>query len=140
MTYPTIEALLQEARDATGLDDFGGTHFLEGLGHLLASLEKDARLPPARQEEAIALIRRRLTNRLKIEAWYREHPEIEKLEVAGPIIVTGLTRTGSTALGNMLSLDERFRNLRRWEQREPVPPPILGQEENDPRRLKYAAE
>ena len=41
-------------------------------------------------------------------------------QVGGPSIVTGLTRTGSTALGNMLSLDPQFRSLRWWEQELPV--------------------
>ena len=139
-TYPALEALLDEARDATGLADFGEGLFREGLARLLHSLEHDARLPEAGRQEAIETIRRRLVNRLKIEDWYARHPETGALEVGGPIVVTGLTRTGSTALGNMLSLDPQFRSLRGWEQREPVPPPVLGAEESDPRRMRAAVE
>ena len=54
--------------------------------------------------------------------------------------VIGLPRTGTTALGSMLSLDPQFRSLRMWEQRNPVPPPVLADELDDPRRLAYAAE
>src|SRR6202042_1850248 len=72
--------------------------------------------------------------------WYDEHPEIEGLDVRGPVDVIGLPRTGTTALGSMLSLDPQFRNLRMWEQREPVPPPTAAGEHDDPRRLAYAAE
>jgi hypothetical protein len=140
MAYPSSNQLLDEAREATGLSDFGGDSFHRGFSHLLASLERDARLPPNGQREALAVIRRRLVNRLKIEEFYGQHPEIEDLQVEGPIIVTGLTRTGTTALGNMISLDTQLRNLRRWEQEEPVPPPVLGQERNDSRRLRFAAE
>ena len=40
----------------------------------------------------------------------------------------------------MLSLDPQFRSLRMWEQRNPVPPPVLADELDDPRRLAYADE
>jgi hypothetical protein len=140
MAYPSRDQLLNEARETTGLSDFGGESFHQGFDHLLASLERDARLPPNGQHQALAVIRRRLVNRLKIEDYYRQHPEIDDLQVEAPIIVTGLTRTGTTALGNMLSLDSHLRSLRAWEQEEPVPPPVLGQEESDPRRMRLAAE
>lgn len=139
-SYPSTEALLEEARAATGLDDFGDPFFRTGLTHLLDSLERDARLPEEGRRAALKTIRRRLANRLKIEDWHKSHPEIETLDVAGPVIVNGLPRTGSTALGNMLSLDPQFRSLRGWEQQEPVPPPILGEEAHDPRRMRAAAE
>jgi len=69
-----------------------------------------------------------------------EHPEIEDLPVYGPVDVIGLPRTGTTALGSMLSLDPQLRSLRMWEQREPCPPPTLEGEAEDPRRLAYARE
>ncbi|MBA3055679.1 MAG: sulfotransferase [Sphingomonadales bacterium] len=139
-TYPAMETLLAQACETAGLGDFGEGMFREGLAHLLESLERDAKLPEAGRHEAIALIRRRLANRLKIADWYKRHPETDALEVGGPVIVTGLPRTGSTALGNILSLDPQFRSLRGWEQREPVPPPELGREAQDPRRMQAAAE
>ncbi len=138
--YPSIEELLEEARTSTGLADFGAGAFREGLGQLLGSLERDARMSAADRKEALHVIRRRLANRLKIEEYYHLHPEVAEQQVAGPAIVTGLTRTGSTALGNMLSLDPQFRSLRYWEQAEPVPPPIAGAEDSDPRRLAYQSE
>lgn len=140
MSYPSVNQLLDEARTRTGLDDFGGTSFLEGLGHLLTSLERDARLTPGGVDTALTVIRRRLDNRLKIEDWYKRHPETEAQQIAGPVAVVGLTRTGSTALGNMLSLDPQFRSLRGWEQEQPVPPPVLGKEKSDPRRMRHLAE
>ncbi|CAN5246398.1 sulfotransferase [soil metagenome] len=139
-SYPSTEALLEEARIATGLQDFGDPFFQIGLTHLLDSLTHDARLPEAGRYAALATIRRRLANRLKIEDWYKAHPEAERLDVAGPVVVNGLPRTGSTALGNMLSLDPQFRSLRGWEQEEPVPPPVLGEEAHDPRRMRAEAE
>ena len=68
-------------------------------------------------------LRRRLVNRLEVEAWYVEHPEVDDVAISGPIDINGLPRTGTTALADMLSLDPQFRCLRGWEQTEPVPPP-----------------
>ena len=76
------------------------------------------------------------TNRLEVEAWYVEHPEIDALPVHGPIDINGLPRTGTTALANMLSLDPQFRCLRGWEQAQPSPPPVAGHEADDPRRAR----
>ena len=110
--YPSGEDFLNQARETTGLEDFGEGNFRIGLDHMLTSLEREARLSPAGREKAIATISRRLTNRLRIEEFYRLHPDTVAEQVGGPSIVTGLTRTGSTALGNMLSLDPQFRSLR----------------------------
>jgi Sulfotransferase family len=138
--YPSSETLLEQAVAQTGLSDYGTGDFREGLGVLLESLAHDARLSPSTDEEVVGVLRRRLASRLRIEAWYREHPEIDELPVYGPVDVIGLPRTGTTALGSMLSLDPQFRGLRMWEQREPCPPPRLADEAEDPRRRAYARE
>ena len=134
--YPSSDALLAEAMQATGLSDFGPGDFREGLDVLLESLERDADLSPATDAAVIGDLRRRLVNRLEVEAWYRDHPEIEQLPVRGPVDINGLPRTGTTALANMMSLDPQFRCLRGWEQSKPCPPPTLEGEATDPRRLQ----
>ena len=138
--YPSSEVLLAEAMEATGCSDFGPGDFREGLDVLLESLERDADLSPATDADVIGDLRRRLVNRLEVEAWYREHPEIAELAVRGPVDINGLPRTGTTALANMMSLDPQFRCLRGWEQSQPCPPPTIESEATDPRRLQLAEE
>jgi hypothetical protein len=133
--HPTPEALLAGAMEATGLSDFGPGDFREGLAVLLESLERDADLSPATDAAVIGDVKRRLENRLEVEKWYRDHPEIEKLSLRGPVDINGLPRTGTTALANMMSLDPQFRCLRGWEQAKPCPPPTIEDETTDPRRL-----
>jgi hypothetical protein len=138
--YPSRDVLIAEAMEATGLSDFGPGDFRDGLDVLLESLARDADLSPATDAEVIGDFRRRLVNRLEVEAWYREHPEIEQLPVRGPVDINGLPRTGTTALANMMSLDPQFRSLRGWEQSQPCPPPTSESEATDPRRLQAAQE
>jgi len=138
--YPSSDALMAEAVEATGLSDFGAGDFREGLDVLLESLARDADLSPATDADVVGDLRRRLVNRLEVEAWYREHPEIAELSLQGPVDINGLPRTGTTALANMMSLDPQFRCLRGWEQSEPCPPPTLEGEATDPRRLQAAQE
>ncbi len=107
---------------------------------LLTSLDADANLHANTDDAVVGLIRRRLVNRLHLEAWYRDHPEIAALPLRGPVDINGLPRTGTTALANMMSLDPQFRSLRAWEQSQPCPPPILATEATDPRRLQALAE
>jgi len=61
---------MDRAMRAAALSDFGPGIFREGLAVLLASLADDAKLPPEGQAQTIALIERRLVNRLRIQDWY----------------------------------------------------------------------
>ena len=51
------------------------------------------------------------------------HPEIDAQAIAAPVFVTGLPRTGTTALSNLLAADPAARSLRFWESQRPTPPP-----------------
>jgi len=100
------EGLLAEARARTGLSDFGGTEFLEPLGILCASLDKEAPL----SADGRLLHRERLlgflTDRLNMFEWIRRHPEILDEDIGPPVVIVGLPRTGTTMLYRMLSAAE----------------------------------
>lgn len=135
--YPAADELLARAVERTGLDDFGPQDFREGLEVMLESLAVDAPYGPDGRAAAVSLIERRLDNRLRVEAWLAAHPDAAAAAIEEPVSIVGLPRTGTTALGNMMSLDSRFRPLRPWEQEQPCPPPRLEDELNDPRRVAY---
>jgi hypothetical protein len=136
--YPTAEELMTRAQESTGLADFGKPTFISGLRRVLESLEEDANLTAEGRGAVVPILVRRLINRLHVEDWFKAHPETEHLPIAGPISITGLPRTGTTALANVMSLDPEFRCLRMWESLTPCPPPIPDLETQDPRRLEYA--
>jgi Sulfotransferase family len=135
--YPPAAQLLERAVEETGLSDFGPGDFRDGLEVLLESLERDGDLAPSTDGQVVGDLQRRLVNRLEVEAWYATHPGVDDVTIRGPVDINGLPRTGTTALGDMLSLDPQFRSLRGWEQVQPVPPPIAGEEADDPRRMAF---
>ncbi|MCY4193623.1 MAG: sulfotransferase, partial [bacterium] len=61
------------------------------------------------------------------------HPEAGREEIAAPIIVTGMPRTGTTLLSNLLDLDPQNRSLLGWESAAVAPPPTLSSHREDPR-------
>jgi hypothetical protein len=48
----------------------------------------------------------------------------------------GLPRTATTATHHMLSLEPQLRYLRTWERDQPLPPPDIATEPDDPRRVE----
>ncbi|XUL93876.1 sulfotransferase family protein [Streptomyces galilaeus] len=117
------DELLSAARAETGLEDFGDDSFHEGLERLVRALRQEARLNAVGQTAIRRMIVGLLAQRLRIEDWYRRHPEIDEEPVEAPLIGLGLPRTGSTALSFLLAEDPAARSLRRWEAQEPCPPP-----------------
>jgi len=59
--------------------------------------------------------------------------------VAGPLLVLGLPRSGTSATVAMFALDPSFRFFRAWEGNSPVPPPEAAREDEDPRVLAARA-
>ena len=104
--YPTVAHLLDDVRQEAGLHDFGDDGFREGLAMLLHSVECEAQLSADVAARLIEQFKRRLRNRLEVEEWYRVHLETAQIKVGRPTSITGLPRTGTTALANILSLDE----------------------------------
>ncbi|HWP66959.1 MAG TPA: sulfotransferase [Candidatus Limnocylindria bacterium] len=127
------EDLLAAARANTGLDDFGDAWFRQGLGTLLRALEEEARLTLVGRVLARAEIQRLLQNRLAVEAVLRAEPAIERAPVTAPIVITGLGRTGTTLLHDLLGQDPANRVPRQWELMYSVPPPDPTTSAADPR-------
>jgi hypothetical protein len=133
------DALVDAACRQTGLTDFGGDSFREGLAHLCESLNREAELSTAGAAMAQHSIAKLLANRLQIQDWYRRQPEIDAEAIPAPIFVLGLPRTGTTALSNLLARDPDTRSLRTWESSSPCPPPESATEHTDPRIAKTEA-
>ena len=115
------KALLAAAREATGLDDFGDDDgFRQRLDVLTTAMQKEAGLGPEGVTSTFALLTQLLKNRLLLQDLFTRHPEIDDVEIARPIIICGLPRTGTTHLHNLISADPALRSLPYWESLEPV--------------------
>jgi hypothetical protein len=115
--------LIDTARRQTGLDDFGSDTFREGLEVLVTSLDREANLNATGEHAIYERILLHLEQRLRIEDWYRRHPEIDAEVIEQPLFGVSLPRTGSSALSFLLSSDPAVRYLRVWESSQPCPPP-----------------
>ena len=124
---------LDEARQRTGLDDFGDPRFHEPLRRLIADYDTEAGLSLLGRIAARQDTIRLLSNRLRMEWDRRRHPEIGAQPVRGPLFITGLPRTGTTLLHGLLAQDPGHRAPLNWEMMFPAPPPDRLHHHHDPR-------
>jgi hypothetical protein len=128
-----VDDLLESARRRTGLSDFFGDDFREPLARLVGSLNSEAKLTPmgralARQDILVAL-----QNRLYMADWFGRHPEIGEQAVRAPLFITGLPRSGTSILHELLAQDPAHRVPLSWEARYCCPPPDEASNASDPR-------
>jgi len=113
--------LLAAARSATGLDDAGDSWFRDPLERLCTALDEEADLHLAGRLRARAELQLILQNRLRLVDLWKREPTIAKEEVRSPIIVTGLGRSGTTLLHELLACDSDNRPPLLWEMVHTVP-------------------
>ena len=130
--------LLTQAQEQTGLSDWGGDEFREGLQVLLESCATEANLRQQGQTWLQQEIVYWLTNRLQIQQALNESPEILEVPIARPLFIVGLPRTGSTFLHRLLAQDSNGRLPRLWELSRPAPPPKPETRKTDPRIAQVA--
>ena len=114
-------SLLEAAAAATGLDDFGPDGWREPFRLLLEDMENEADLTLTGRLMARFDLLRSLTARLRMAEAERQHPGIREAPVAAPIIITGLGRTGTTILHELLGCDPALRTPLGRELRYPAP-------------------
>ncbi|ETD33125.1 sulfotransferase [Williamsia sp. D3] len=119
----TVEDLHASATKACGLDDFGQDDYTEALGVLLESYERDAGLTELGSKMNRFFLRGALVARLLSEASWKANPEYVSAPVERPIFVTGLPRTGTTALHRLLTADPGHQGLEMWLAEFPQPRP-----------------
>ena len=113
-------AVLAEARAAAGLEDFGDESFRRGLRVLLRTYAENA-FSEKGQNRSRRRVVTLLSTRLKIEDALRRHPELLERPVTSPVVLTGLPRSATSALFNLLGEDPAARPLRLWETQCPDP-------------------
>lgn len=119
----TVEDLHASATKVVGLDDFGSDDYREALGVLLESYQRDAGLTELGSKMSRYFLRNALVARALSEASWKANPEYAETPIARPIFVTGLPRTGTTALHRLLAADPQHQALEMWLADFPQPRP-----------------
>jgi hypothetical protein len=128
----TIGDLHASATRLTGLIDFGADDYLDGLAVLLTSYDRDEKLTPLGRKMNRVFLREAMVARLYSEAAWGKYPEYAGVSVTQPIFVTGLPRTGTTALHRLLTADPRHQGPELWLTQVPQPRPPRPTWEDDP--------
>ncbi|HMV67058.1 MAG TPA: sulfotransferase, partial [Myxococcota bacterium] len=116
------DRLVAHARRQEGLTDLGEPG-LEPLRRLVDAIEAEADLHPFGRFATATRLVQALRNRLRAQAMWTADPSILARPLPRPIVITGLQRTGTTALHRLLAADPRLRALRSWEALNPAPLP-----------------
>jgi hypothetical protein len=134
-----LQEIEREAREETGLADFGVGQWRDGMERLADAAASEARLNATGFATLRAEFLAQLINRLEIEDWVKRHPEIREEEIEAPIVLATLPRTGQTAAGWIFDRDPANRALYTWQAKRPVPPPLPNPDSVDPRILRERA-
>jgi len=118
---------------STGLSDFGDEDWREPFEVLTRSLEEESELHFFGRVMTRNELLNLLENRLRLEAAYKAHPEIDEQEVVAPLVITGLGRSGTSILFELLSQDLQFGAPSSWESMFYCPPPEAATYRSDPR-------
>jgi hypothetical protein len=135
-----LDSLVAEARQKTGLDDFGDESFREPLAVLTDSLEHEANLNAGGRLAQRARIVDSLAARLSAQDCFGRHPEIADEPIEAPVFIVGLPRTGTTNLHRLIAADPGLQAVLWWECRSPSPWPGSAWRTGDDPRIADARE
>ena len=127
------DELTAAAAATSGLHDFGDDWFREPLARLTSSIDEEASLHLAGRIRARAELQIILRNRLALVDLWKREPAVLEGHVAPPIVVTGLGRSGTTLLLDLLACDPANRPPLLWELLHSVPPPTRAADVDDER-------
>ena len=72
----TADEVIEAAKERTGLSDFGDPAILEGLNVLLKAYAEEAGYNERGSQIAHAELVIQMANRMKVEVWLKDHPEL----------------------------------------------------------------
>jgi len=128
----TFEDLHAAATRMTGLDDFGADEYHEPLRVLLDSYAEEAGLTGVGNTMQRSFVRGALAARLLSEDGFKKHPEHADVAVDRPIFVTGIQRSGTTAVQRLLHAVPGAQGLEMWLTQLPQPRPPRETWDGDP--------
>ncbi len=126
-------SLLDSARRATGLDNFGDDLWREPFAVYVRALEDEAELTLMGRLMARSDIVLWLSTRLRVVDTLARHPEILEEQITAPMVIVGLPRSGTSILYELLAQDPAVGVPLMWEALQPCPPPTAESYHSDAR-------
>jgi len=133
LSFTESKAALQRAAVArAGSDDFGDSYYEEGLEVVLDAYDHEARFSEVGRRIAYHGIVDILAKRLRSEQLLKQNPGVRETAIRRPIIITGLVRTGSTALHHLIGQDPAIQVIEYWLGNFPQPRPPRAEWDTHP--------
>jgi hypothetical protein len=105
--------------------DFGPSDYLPGLKVLLQSMDYDPHFSETGRRAAWGQVVGVLRGRVHAIQSMKDNPGFDAQPIVSPVVITGVPRTGTTALHRLMAVDPRFQGLQTWLLDSPMPrPPI----------------
>src|SRR5271165_5411429 len=123
----------------TGSTDFGPDDYLPGLKVLLQSMDYDPHFSETGRRAAWGQVIGMLVGRVHAIQSMKDHPGFGSHPIVGPVVITGVPRTGTTALHRLMAVDPRFQGLQTWLLDSPMPRPPIETWPRYPQFQKTAA-
>lgn len=134
-----LQQLHEIVTKEVGGDDFGPGDYLPGLKVLLQSMDYDAHFSAWGRRIAWGMLIGVLRSRAQAIASMKQHPGFSAHAITSPVVITGVPRTGTTALHRLMAVDARFQGLQTWLLDSPMPRPPIETWKNYPQFQKTAA-
>ncbi len=106
-----------------GTADFGPNDYLPGLQVLLQSMDYDPHFTQQGRRIAWGNVVGVLRGRAQAVRSMKQNPGFDAHPIVAPVVITGVPRTGTTALHRLMAIDPRFQGLQTWLLDSPMPRP-----------------
>jgi hypothetical protein len=134
-----LEQLHEVVTKEVGSDDFGPSDYLPGLKVLLQSMDYDPHFSATGRRLAWGMVVGVLRGRAQAILSMKENRGFDVHSITSPVVITGVPRTGTTALHRLMAVDQRFQGLQTWLLDSPMPRPSIETWKNYPQFQKTAA-
>jgi hypothetical protein len=106
-----------------GSSDFGGDDYHLGLQVLLQSMDYDPVFSEHGRRVAWGELISALSSRAHALKSMTQHRGFDRHPIPKPVVITGIPRTGTTALHKLMAVDPQFQGLQSWLIGAPLPRP-----------------
>lgn len=118
-----LDQVHQTVAAELGTEDFGPADYLPGLTVLLQSMDYDPHFTEQGRRIAWGMVVGVLRSRGLAVRSMKENPSFDACPIVSPVVITGVPRTGTTALHRLMAVDSRFQGLQTWLLDAPMPRP-----------------